>query len=173
MLKCYISQEFDSEEQRIYSQPYNIVEIKNNNSPRKSRYVLDSCIDDYEFFSKAFIIRFTDEIIDLDDICHFRAEIDAYPTFNDNDFFLVIELLYADLNIMKTDSPLKNEPKAYTKFKCVSKCQCRLYNSFDGIHEFIPVTFDDMHFCLVSTTVHTILLDFKFRSNLFLNNQNN
>ena len=40
----------------------------------------------------------------------------------------------------------------------------KIMNKFDfltifiGIHEFIPVTFDDEHFCLVNTTVHTILL---------------
>lgn len=37
-------------------------------------------------------------------------------------------------------------------------------NICDGIYEYIPITFDDQHYCIVNTTVHSILMDFRFRS---------
>lgn len=38
-----------------------------------------------------------DEMVDLDDICHFRAEIEAYPQYNEDNFYLSVDLLFADL----------------------------------------------------------------------------
>lgn len=39
-----------------------------------------------------------------------------------------------------------------------------MHQTFNGIHEFVPLTFDEMHFCCVNATVHSVLRDFTFKS---------
>ena len=34
----------------------------------------------------------------------------------------------------------------------------------EGVYEFVPVVFDEQHFCVALTTVHSCLLDYRFRS---------
>lgn len=46
-----------------------------------------------------------DEMVDLDDICHFRAEIDAYPSYNEDNFYFTIDLLFADLATSSSEPP--------------------------------------------------------------------
>lgn len=38
-----------------------------------------------------------------------------------------------------------------------------LRNVCDGIFEYIPITFDEQHFCVTLCTVHSVLMDFRFR----------
>ena len=65
---------------------------KNNflNSKNKAKYIKDSLIYDFDFYSKAFIIRYQEEVIELDDMCHFRIELNAYPDLNEQNFFLEV-----------------------------------------------------------------------------------
>lgn len=32
------------------------------------------------------------------------------------------------------------------------------------MHEFIPITFDEMHFSCLNTSVHTVLRDYSYKS---------
>jgi len=47
--------------------------------------------------------------------------------------------------------------------KSVSKSESRINNILNGIHEFVPVTFDEMHFCIAKASVHSLLIDFKYK----------
>lgn len=40
-----------------------------------------------------------------------------------------------------------------------------LLNIIEGIHEFVPVVFDENYFCLANLSVHSICLDYRFRVN--------
>jgi hypothetical protein len=42
--------------------------------------------------------------------------------------------------------------------KPVSKFESRVNSFFGGIREFVPVLFDEMHFCYLKMTVHTLLI---------------
>ena len=77
-----------------------MLDKKNNflNSKVKTKYIKDSNIYDFDFYSKAFIIRYQEEIIELDDMCHFRIELNAYPDLDEQNFFLEVEFLFADLS---------------------------------------------------------------------------
>lgn len=63
----------------------------------KQKYKQSADLYDCYFYSKAFMIKYMDEMVDLDDICHFRAEIDSYPHYNEDNFYFTIELLFMDL----------------------------------------------------------------------------
>lgn len=50
------------------------------------------------------------------------------------------------------------------EFKSVAFQKFMLRNVCDGIYEYIPITFDESHFCVSLCTVHSVLMDFRFRS---------
>lgn len=56
------------------------------------------------------------------------------------------------------------EIEGHTDFKCVSVQKFRIKRLSEGIFEYIPVTFDEQHFCVALCTIHSSLLDFRFRS---------
>jgi len=128
------------------------------NSKAKAKYLKESNIFDFDFYSKAFIIRYQEEIIELDDMCHFRIELNAYPDLDEYNFFLEVEFLFADLTHQL------NINNNYEVFKKTATYKGKLHNSFTGIYEYVPITFDSMHFCLINSSVHTFLIDFKFRN---------
>ena len=50
------------------------------------------------------------------------------------------------------------------EFKSVAFQKFMVRNITQGIYEYIPVTFDESHFCVSLCTVHSVLMDFRFRS---------
>jgi len=51
--------------------------------------------------------------------------------------------------------------------KPVAKFESKVNNIFYGIHEFVPIMFDEMHFCIVKASVHSLLIDFKYKHQSF------
>ena len=56
------------------------------------------------------------------------------------------------------------ELEGNTEFKCVSVQKFKIRKLCEGIFEYIPVTFDEQHFCVALCTIHSSILDFRFRS---------
>lgn len=54
------------------------------------------------------------------------------------------------------------------EFKSVAFQKFMVRNICDGIYEYIPITFDEQHFCVTLCTVHSVLMDFRFRSQKLL-----
>ncbi len=55
--------------------------------------------DDQQYFlTKAFLIRYCEEEVELHDVVLFRAEIDVEPDYLNTEFFLECELFFSDLN---------------------------------------------------------------------------
>ncbi len=49
------------------------------------------------YVTRTFLIRFCDEELDLNEVCHFRTEYDAFPDIAEATFYIEAELLFADL----------------------------------------------------------------------------
>ena len=49
------------------------------------------------------------------------------------------------------------------EFKCVQTKYFQLSNLFEGKSMFVPISFDKQYTCLVLTTIHSSLIDFRFR----------
>lgn len=56
--------------------------------------------DQSSFTSRAFLIRYCEEEVEIADIGLFRAEIDVEPEYLNTDFYLEVELFFSDLNSM-------------------------------------------------------------------------
>jgi hypothetical protein len=50
------------------------------------------------FSSRAFLIRYCEEEVEISDIGLFRAEIDVEPDYLNTDFFIEFELHFSDLS---------------------------------------------------------------------------
>jgi len=49
------------------------------------------------FLSKAFLIRYCEEEVEVNDIVQFRAELEVEPDYLNTEFFLEIDLFFSDL----------------------------------------------------------------------------
>ncbi|KAL4470949.1 hypothetical protein ABPG72_013536 [Tetrahymena utriculariae] len=148
----------------INAHPYRIVDFDSSliREKMKQKYKLNSDLYDCYFFSKAFIIKYMDEMVDLDDICHFRAEIDSYPHYNEDNFFFTVDLMFADLSSQTSENVSLNDPDK-AGFKVVGTFESLLHNSFKGIREYVPIYFGDLYYSQVNLTVHTALINYQFR----------
>lgn len=123
--------------------------------------------EENSFQSKSFMIRYYEEEIDLNDIFLFRIELPAYPDFSSHEVFLEIDLVGSDLSkIGRPAEENDGNEKNGQLFNKVSSFKSRLnFEKINGIHEYLPIIFDEAHFCVCNATIHTLLLDFKFKLN--------
>lgn len=117
-------------------------------------------IDDIYFRSKTFQIRYCDEDIKIQEIVTFRIEIEASQT-QSPELTIECSLMYNESN---TGIPSKNaEAKPFKKEASV---EIKVQNFSKGVHQFIPITFDETHACVLNSTIHVIPLDFRFRPHI-------
>lgn len=122
------------------------------------------------FYTKTFFIRYAEELVVLRDIVKFRTEIDIEPGYLETEFFLKAELFYQappsnnfsrcmnSARDMQTE--LQNNGE---QFKMV---QARLYQinkGLTGVSSFLPILFDREYTCLSMSTIHSSLIDYRFR----------
>ena len=119
------------------------------------------------FLSKAFLIRYCEEEVEVNDIVQFRAELEVEPDYLNTEFFLEIDLFFSDLASL--GGPEKWQAN-YTKyeeeaqFKLVNTQRFRIQRLAHGLTEFLPVVFEDQYFSQLNLQVCSLLLDFRFRT---------
>ena len=96
--------------------------------------------------SKAFLIRYCEEEVEINDIALFRCELDVEPEYLSTEFFLDTDLYFSDLsNMGGPEKWSQNVGKFETDaiYKKVSTQTFRIAKLAQGICEFVPVTFSD------------------------------
>ena len=84
------------------------------------------------------------------------------------EYCLEVELMFSDLVVQggpekfQSSSSLR-EIDPNVEFKSVSTRKYNLRRLSDGIFEYVPVVFEEQHFCVSLCTVHSSLLNFQFR----------
>ena len=63
--------------------------------------------------SKTFLIRYADEEVELNDVAHFRSEVEVGTEYLDVDFYLEIEMLYAPV-VYSSNESVQNQVKRLT-----------------------------------------------------------
>ncbi len=62
------------------------------------------------YFTRSFLIRFCEEEVELNEICHFQAEIDALPDMSGANFFIVVDLIHSTYtNVTQTTTNGKDK----------------------------------------------------------------
>ena len=87
--------------QKIEARPYHTATkpIKNPKKKENKAIIEPHIIDESSsYVTRTFIIRFCDEEIDFNEVCHFRTEFDAFPELHETTFYIEAELMYADMS---------------------------------------------------------------------------
>jgi len=124
----------------------------------------------FAFNTRAFMIRYCEEEVELNDIGHFRVELDLEEGQPAKvEFYMEVELMFSDLlsqggpEKFQQPSNLRDIEQSSVDFRCVSVQKFRIRKLSEGIFEYVPVVFDEQHFCLALCTLHSSILDFRFR----------
>ncbi len=90
------------------------------------------------------MIRYTEEEVEFNEVCHFRAEYDAYPSCEVT-YFMDAELLFSDMSgggmglSVKRNEKLSNfkpdETDPYSSFKVLSTFKAKILNTHLGINK--------------------------------------
>ena len=122
------------------------------------------------FYTKTFYIKYAEELVVMRDIVKFRTEIDILPGYLDTEFFLKTELFYQPPPNNEFQRHVSNAKEIQTmlhknneQFKMV---QARLYQinkGLTGVCSFLPISFDREYTCLAMSTIHSTLIDYRFR----------
>ena len=109
------------------------------------------------FLSSVFLIRYTEEEALLREQCLFRLELEV-----EQDAVLDATLLYSELDgdLEPATLPDRVRKAETVTFRQISNTQFRLRRPQQGLHEYVPLLFDEMHCALVVTSIHCVLKSF-------------
>jgi hypothetical protein len=96
------------------------------------------------FVSKAFLIRYCEEEVEVNDIVIFRAEVDVEPDYLATEFYMDVDLYFSDLSNL--GGPEKwtahvDEFEEKAIFKKVSTQTFKIRALPQGLCEYVPVVF--------------------------------
>ena len=115
--------------------------------------------EEKSFATQTFYIKFCDQEFDINEMCIFRSNFSVYP-FSLPPFFIEVMLCYQNL----TDAEKKSKSSKYDSngFKTLSTITLKVKNLAKGVHEYIPIFFDNFMFSVVHTMIHSTMMNFKF-----------
>lgn len=118
--------------------------------------------DSNEFVCKTFLIRYSDEEVELDDYCYFRLETQS----NVKQFYIDIELTFSEMiqNLNFKAKQKSNTLLSKIEFKQVQLITITINednNSFQESH--IPVLFQDSYSSILNINFSMITVDYKLR----------
>ena len=93
--------------------------------------IFDGKVDSTEkvFRSRAFMIRYCEEEVEINDIGHFRAEVEVEQDYLNTEFFLEVGLFFSDLNEIGGAEKWQEKAKdieSLSVFKNASKAKFKL-----------------------------------------------
>jgi hypothetical protein len=129
--------------------------------------VSEGFLDDNEksFFTRSFVIRYFDEEVEVNDICTFRSEVEVKDNFLNTEFFIEADLFYIELKSMgngKLNDKVKTVNETFPLEK-VSSSSLKIMKLWHGISEYFPIVFEGQYFSQFNCTMHSCLVDMRFR----------
>lgn len=125
-----------------------------------------------EFSTRAFVIKYRDERLDLNEGCQFQLLIESRLVdgerlvFEDDEpIQLKLELLMAELEKPGGEGVASEKPSSAPVFTRIASQTLSIVcdPASQQLHAYFPVTFTAMHFCQLEMTVHAALVNLKFR----------
>lgn len=138
----------------IQGYPYNFL-VLNSSLKEKAHSLSEACIIECSMYSKHFLIKYFDEVIEIKEKVFFRCEVPFNP---ENQFSLKIELL---LNEAHENTEFEDLQQDSSKFTVMSTVTATLDFTLSMESGFLPITFP-RHYSILNSTIHYLLLDFKF-----------
>jgi hypothetical protein len=154
----------DNKSTKYFAIPYHFVESRDADNPYlteentiRPHNIITNYINDTgkEYITKTFLIRYSDEEVDIDEFCYFRIELPKTDVL----FHIEFELYFSDA-LMAINKDKKNSSINNIEFKSVC-CQYLLitYDRKSFVQSYMPIIFNDSFSSLLSTSVHIVTLD--------------
>lgn len=121
------------------------------------------------------LVRYSEQEINLNEYCIFRTEIDVGVNYLDTQFYMDIDLMFSDLkDLEQTPQMIKENiqnPENEAVFECASFIHYKVNRMAYGMSEFIPIVTDKHFYAITGCTVHSTLIDYRFRVSSTIQNQ--
>ena len=162
-------------QQGFYYLQFEIFHMENNKKVSASPYnhvvgmtdvktiKLPGGVEDIFYKSQCFYIKFFEEEVELKEIAVFRTEVDL-RSGKCPDLTMVCCLMYGDVGGRVNEKYLRHSGTIIKEYRQESFLSIQIRDYAEGLNQFFPIIFDDSHFCLVTSTIHIFLIDFRYRA---------
>ena len=145
-----------------YASPYELLTLGFQSKPA---CLLPARIDDQTnaMCSSTVLIRYCDEEMKMSDACIFRMEVDVGGP---SQVALEAQLLFSDLEgTLSFENPLEQLRKftGEIAFTYMDSAFLQILSPFEGVHAYSQFVFPNPHMCVLAATIHTSLMDYRFR----------
>ena len=114
--------------------------------------------------SSAFLIRYCEEEVELNEIACFRIELDERYEMDKTEIRIDTELMFSELEGEVTvEKAYEMVGQGLLEFKSVAKVCLIINKACEGIHEYYPLVFNENYFSIINLMIHVALLDFRYR----------
>lgn len=155
---------------KITAHPYMIVTTSipkvKKSQKQDPHHVIPACKDEASqtISSSAFLIRYCEEEVELNEIACFRIEIDDKIEHEKGEIRIEAELMFSELEGEVTvEKAYEMAAQNLLDFKMVTKSTLVVYSPLEGVHEYFPLVFNENYFSIVNLMAHVALLDFRYR----------
>ena len=113
------------------------------------------------------LVRYSEQEINLNEYCIFRTEIDVDEDYLDTVFYMDVELMFSDLkDLDQTPQMIKENSDNIENdatFECSHLIHYKINRMAYGMSEYIPIITDKHFFAITGCTIHSTLIDYRFR----------
>lgn len=151
------------EQPQVSAVPYELVKL---GVQSKVADLLPARVDHWTnaMCSSAVLIRYCDEEIKMNDACSFRIELAMGIS---SELTLEAQLLFTDFaGTLDIDaSPVQLQARrSEMVFTQVDSARLKVLSPCEGLHCYSQFVFPHPHMCVLAVTIHTSLMDYRFRA---------
>ena len=160
-IQFQVYQEINSE--KIYSCPY---DFQSDSDPIISMHSLvpPQIVESLSSYcTKVFMIKYSEEIVQIHETGIFRLETSLHSC---PELLIQAELFFTDLKGDLSPESISKFIKGSSSaqpFAKAGSCYFKATNWKYGVNQFCPIVFHDTYSSVVRITMHTMLLDYRFR----------
>eukprot|EP00826_Nyctotherus_ovalis_P002165 TRINITY_DN1040_c0_g1_i9.p1 TRINITY_DN1040_c0_g1~~TRINITY_DN1040_c0_g1_i9.p1 ORF type:complete len:646 (-),score=185.78 TRINITY_DN1040_c0_g1_i9:77-2014(-) len=106
------------------------------------------------------MVRFAEEIIELQDHCQFKTEIDVYPKKYYDTCYMSVALYFSELDTTETKE-IKEVDTG--ELKLVDTQIIQIANPENNLFTYFPLTFSDDYYSTAHIVIHSSIMDYAYR----------
>jgi hypothetical protein len=167
----------EKDNERYFARPYQITQSGGKTDEDKKFIIAPGRINEdlSAFCTSTMLVRYSEQEINLNEYCIFRTEIDVGEEYLDTVFYLDVELMFSDLkDLEQTPQMIKEHSENIENdatFECSNLVRYRINRMAYGMSEFIPLITDKHFYDMTGCTVHSTLIDYRFRVSSSMQNK--
>ena len=146
--------------QTISAFPYNIL-----TSPYKAQTVISApSIENFTYNTQIFLIKFFDEVVQLNEICFFRLQSELSLSNCESLITLNCKLMYHPATITWSSETLQETCKSLENFQEKASLEYRITKSLKGFSQFLPIQVSVGVSLLINSCIHSFKSGYSFEN---------